>query len=141
MIYLVPNISILSFGNGMCSVIQKMQQVAYNGGYKNEFMIIALAAVVILLSILVLVKERREIKIYAQAGWHIAFACGIANGIVNLLVMILSAMMPVSVMFPMISAGGIIITYLISRFFYKEKLTKDQFVGFLVGITSIVFMS
>ena len=29
--------------------------------------------------------------------------------------------MPVSLMFPMISAGGIIITYLVSRFFYKEK--------------------
>ena len=133
---------ILAFvGNGMCSVFQKMEQVAFDGRYKNEFMMIALAGVVVILSVLVLTKERHEIKIYAKAGWHIAIACGIANGVVNLFVMILSNLMPVSVMFPLVSAGGIIITYLISRFFYKEKLTKTQFVGFLIGIASVIFLS
>lgn len=133
---------ILAFvGNGMCSVFQKMEQVAFDGRYKNEFMMIALAGVVVILSVLVLTKERHEIKIYAKAGWHIAIACGIANGVVNLFVMILSNLMPVSVMFPLVSAGGIIITYLISRFFYKEKLTKTQFVGFLTGIASVIFLS
>ena len=78
---------------------------------------------------------------YVKAGWHLAVACGIANGIVNLFVMGLSNMMPVSVMFPIILAGGIIITYIISRFFYKEKLTKVQFIGFLTGIASVVFLS
>lgn len=133
---------VLAFaGNGMCSVVQKMQQVAFDGAYKNEFMIIALLIVTLLLGVFVLAKERKEIKVYAKAGWHIAIACGIANGAVNLFVMILSNLMPVSVMFPMISAGGIIITYLFSRFVYREKLTKLQFVGFLTGIASVIFMS
>lgn len=128
-------------GNGMCSVVQKMQQVAFNGAYKNEFMILALAMVVLILSLFVIIKERKEIKVFAKSGWHLALACGVANGIVNLFVMILSGIMPVSLMFPMISAGGIIITYLASRFFYKEKLTKTQFVGFIIGIVSVVFLN
>lgn len=133
---------ILAFvGNGMCSVFQKMQQVEFSGAYKNEFMIIALLVVTLLLGIFVWAKERKDIKVYAKAGWHIAIACGIANGAVNLFVMILSNLMPVSVMFPMISAGGIIITYIVSRFYFKEKLTRLQFVGFLTGIASVIFLS
>ena len=65
----------------------------------------------------------------------------LVNGVVNLFVMILSGIMPVSIMFPMVSAGGIIVTYLVSRFYYKEKLTKMQFAGFLTGLASIVFLN
>lgn len=128
-------------GNGMCSVVQKMQQVAFDGDYKNEFMILALAIVVIFLSMLTLKKERKEIKVFAKSGWHLALICGVMNGIVNLFVMILSNIMPLSLMFPMISAGGIVITYIVSRFFYKEKLTKMQFAGFVIGIVSVVFLN
>ena len=63
------------------------------------------------------------------------------NGTVNMLVMVLSGMIAVSIMFPMISAGGIIITYIVSKVFYKEKLTKTQFAGFLAGVASIVFLN
>ena len=128
-------------GNGMCSVVQKMQQTAFGGAFKNEFMILALAIVVIFLGILTFKRERKEIKVLAKSGWYLAFPCGIANGMVNLLVMILSNIMPVSLMFPMISAGGIVVTYFVSRFFYKEKLTKMQLVGFIFGIISVVFLN
>ena len=129
------------FGNGMCSVVQKMQQVKFEGSYKNEFMIVALAMVTVFLGVLAFVRERKEIKSYAKAGWHMALLCGIVNGVVNLFVMILSGIMPVSIMFPMVSAGGIIVTYLVSRFYYKEKLTKTQFLGFIIGIASVVFLN
>ena len=134
--------SMLAFvGNGMSSVIQKMQQKAFDGAFKNEFMILSLAIVTAVIAVFVAVNERQNIKTYAKAGWHLAILCGIANGIVNLFVMILSGIMPVSVMFPMISAGGIIVTYLVSRFFYNEILTKAQFIGFIIGIASVIFLS
>ena len=55
--------------------------------------------------------------------------------------MILSGKMPVSLMFPLISAGGLIVTYIVSRFFYKEKLTKIQFIGFIFGLMAVVFLN
>lgn len=134
-------ILIATVTNGMCSVSQKMQQVAYNGAYKNEFMILALGIVVVFLGIMMWIKERGEIRTYAKYGWHLALICGIMNGIVNLLVMVLSGSMPASVMFPLISAGGIIITYIVSKWFYKEQLTKAQFWGFVLGIGSVVFLN
>lgn len=133
---------ILSFvGNGMCTVVQKMQQVASDGAYKNEFMIVALAVVTVVMLVMSLAKERKDIKAYAKAGWHLALLSGLLNGMVNLLVMILSGKMAVSLMFPLISAGGLVVTYLVSRFCYKEKLTKVQFVGFILGLASVVFLN
>lgn len=128
-------------GNGMCTVVQKMQQVASNGAYKNEFMIVALAIVTIVMLIMTLFTERKDIKLYARSGWHWALICGFLNGIVNLFVMILSGRMPVSLMFPLISAGGLVVTYIASRFFYKEKLTRVQFVGFVFGLAAVVFLN
>ena len=128
-------------GNGMCSVIQKKQQMKFEGNYKGEFMIEALVMVAILLGIFAVVYERKNGKTYIKKGWVLAILCGIMNGIVNLFVMILTARMPVSLMFPLISAGGIVVTYLVSRTIYKENLTKPQFIGFLLGIGAIIFLN
>lgn len=128
-------------GNGMCSVVQKMQQVAFEGAGKNELMIGALSVVVVLLGLLTLTRERKELKENLKAGWYLAPLCGIANGLVNLLVMVLSGRMPVSLMFPLISAGGLILTFFFARFVYKEKLTKLQLLGFLFGLASVVLLN
>ena len=133
---------ILTFvGNGMCSVVQKMQQGASGGAYKNEFMIVALAIVSVVMLIMTLCKERKSVKRYARCGWYLAVVCGVLNGGVNLFVMILSGRMPVSLMFSLISAGGLLVTYIVSKFLYKETLTKTQFVGFLFGLSAVVFLN
>ena len=128
-------------GSGMCSVVQKMQQVAFDGAYKNEFMIVALAIVTVVMLVMSLWKERKGIRQYAVTGWYWAILCGALNGMVNLFVMILSGRMPVSLMFPGICAGGLVLTYLASKFIYKEALTKTQFVGFLLGSAAIIFLN
>ncbi len=134
-------VTLAFIGNGMCSVAQKMQQVASGGAYKNEFMIIALIFVAIGMGICSLKSERAMAKEYAKNAWYVAALTGIFNGIVNLFVMILSGIMPVAVMFPLISAGGIILTYVISRFIYKEKLSKLQLTGFVLGVVSVILLN
>ena len=128
-------------GNGMCSVIQNMEQVAFDGAYKNEFMILALTMMTGVMVILTLTTEYRQLKPCIRSGWYQPLICGVLNGLVNLLVMVLSARMPVSIMFPSISAGGQVATYLASRFFYREKLTKLQFIGFVLGVLSVIILN
>lgn len=118
-----------------------MQQVAFQGAYKNEFMIAALAMVFAALLTMTLLKERKEVKVYARAGAHLALICGLLNGTVNLFVMILSGRMPVSLMYPLMSAGRLMVTYLVSRFLYKETLSKTQFIGFLAGLGAVVCLN
>ena len=132
----------LSFlGNGMCSVFQKMQQVAFDGGYKNEFMIVALLIVSVTMTMCTLFSEKRNIAVCIKKGWYYGLVWGLANGMVNLFVMVLSAKMPVSVMFPLISAGELVLTFFVSRYLYKEGLSKKQLVGFVFGILSVIFLN
>lgn len=134
--------ALLTFiGNGMCSVVQKMQQDVFDGAYKNEFMIVAYVLAAVAFVILALCKERKTMAHTAKTAWHLAILCGAMNGMVNLFILILQGRMPLSVMFPLVSAGGIVVTYLISKFVYKEKLTALQFVGFLLGIASVVLLN
>ncbi len=67
---------------------------------------------------------------------------GVFNGVVNMLTMAVTfAGVSKSLMFPLVSAGGIVLTWVISPFFYKEKLTTKQNIGMVLGVISIVFLN
>ena len=128
-------------GNGMCSTIGKIQQVASGGKYKSELMISALLIVALMLLPVSVFSEKNKIKTSIKSGWCWAGTCGIANGITNLIVLILVGKMPVSLVFPVISAGSIVLSSLVAVLLYKEKLTKIQFIGVAIGVASIVFLN
>ena len=134
-------VSLAFLGNGMCSISQKAQQDAFSGAGKNELMIIALAIVVVVNSIFALLTERNQIMTYVKKGWLNGFLGGAFNGVVNLFVMFLVGRMPASVVFPLISGGGIVFTHIISKMFYKENLSRQQTIGFILGIASIVLLN
>lgn len=127
-------------GNGMCSTIQKMQQSALEGGYKSEFMIIALAISAVALVIAALINKE-DIRVSPLPCVGFAVITGVANGIVNLLVMVLTGMMNNSILFPSISAGGIVLGFILAIFLYKEKLSPLQIVGYVIGTASVVLLN
>ena len=128
-------------GNGGCTIIQKAQQLACDGAYKNEFMFIAslLAGVVLLIG--AAFAERKSMLAHLKHGALWFGICGATNGFMNLLVMILAKELAASVMFPVISAGGIVLTFFVSVFFYKERLSKWQIIGVVLGAVSVVLLN
>jgi multidrug transporter EmrE-like cation transporter len=128
------------FGNGICTTIQNAYAKTASGG-TSEFMIIALLTVFLVLVCAVSISERGTVKLSLKGGWYFMVICGLANGAVNLFVILLSPLMDSSVMFPLISAGGIVLTSLVSIFFYREKLSVRQYIGMVLGIASIVFLN
>ena len=128
-------------GNGGCSTVQKIQQVNCHGQYKSEFMMIAYLISVVVLLVMAICSERKQVVREIKDGWIFWLMCGLGNGLVNFLVLILTNRMPSSVMFPLISAGGILATFLVSLFIYKEKLSKFQNVGLVLGIISVIFLN
>ncbi len=128
-------------GNGMCSVTQKMCQQAFGDTYSNEFMMVALGISFVASFTIGLATSRRDTLIHLKHGVIPAGVCGILNGAVNLFVMILNGVFNASMMFPLISAGGIIIVYFLSKWLYKEQLSSLQTVGLLVGIVSVVLLN
>ncbi len=128
-------------GNGLCSTIQPAAVAAFTTEYSDEFMIVALLVVTVIMLCMAFFTEKKDIVPCTKKGWYWMALCGIANGVVNLLVIVLSTRMNSSLMFPIISAGGIILTWVVSRFFYKEKLSLGQNVALVLGIASVVLMN
>lgn len=133
---------VLAFvGNGLCTTVQNIQQKVFNGAYKAQFMSIALFFVVVVLLLIAIFKERKCMLSVIKKGSSEFLICGIANGLCNFLVMVMVLRMPASIMYPLISACSIILTYFISKFWFKEKLTLTQNIGFIFGVVSVVFLN
>lgn len=134
-------ITVAFVGNGACSTVQKAEQMRFDGLYKNEFMMVALAMSFAVLFVSALAKEGRTFLAHARKGALQYLLCGTANGAVNLVVLMLSLRMAASVMFPIISAGGILASSLLSVTVYKEKLSRTQWLGVLLGVFAIVALN
>jgi multidrug transporter EmrE-like cation transporter len=133
---------VLAFlGSGLCSTFQQMQQKVQNQQYKNEFMIVALSVVIVSLLVMSLIKECREMGTLFKQGWWLGAIGGSMNGMINLFVMILGGLMPVSAMFSVISGGGLVFTFLLSLTIYKEKLSLRQYIGFALGVASVILLN
>jgi len=127
--------------NGICTTVQKVQQLNFNGAYKNEFMATAMLIAAATVAVFMFIRERDCIVPCLKCGWLYSASNGIANGFMNMLVMVLGLRMAASVIFPLISAGGILATAAVAIFFYKEKLSKAQITGVFLGILAIIFLN
>lgn len=128
-------------GNGICTTAQKVQQMEQNKAYKNEFMAIALFLVTIVCLIFAIIYHKKDFKpVFTKPIIILPIICGVANAVVNYLVMVLSRL-PASLLFPVISAGGIILTGIISLTIYRERFTKQQILGMILGIASVVCLN
>lgn len=126
--------------NGMCSTIQKMQQLAFEEKYKTEFMIIALAISSTVLFIAALC-DRKTFKSEFMGCIPLGALSGLANGVTNYLVMVLTGLIPTALLFPIISAGGIVLGFILAVTIYKERLSKTQLVGYFLGTASVVLLN
>lgn len=128
-------------GNGVCSTVQKLQQLASGGRYKNELMILALLITIVVMALLSGITERKNALTQLKQGLGYYTVCGLSNGVTNYLTLVLANRMPASVMFPVISAGGVVLAALIAIFVYKEKLQPQQWLGMLLGTLAVIALN
>lgn len=127
------------FGNGMCSTVQKAQQIAFDGGYKNELMIMALMMCAGILFIISLIN--RESFKGAAPCVGIGVLNGAANGGVNLMVLVLTGVIPNAILFPSVSAGGVVLGFVMATVIYKERLSPIQLIGYAMGTVSVILLN
>ncbi len=137
----IVHVSISFLTNGFCSIIQKQQQNRFNGAYNGSFMIIALFAVTVALLTIGIIFERESIKDAFKSGVVYGGLCGICNGANNYLVMLSLSVMATSVFFPILTAGQLILTFMISAVFYREKFGPNKLVGLFCGIAALILLN
>jgi len=134
---------ILAFvGNGMCATVQKLTP-HYLGEDINQnlYMIAALGLSTVVLIIASFLTKEEGLKDTLKVGAPLSLLCGLFNGAVNYLVIFLNPHIPASVMFPVLSAGEIILIVPYSLLVRREKFTPAQWVGFAVGVVSVVLLN
>ena len=137
-------VTLAFLGNGMCSTVQTAKQDFYGNDGNNVFMIVALAIVVflLLLATFSFKHQRIYIKETASKSWLLACLCGAANGLTNFFVMFLNAnKFPASVLFPVVSGGGLLMIFLWSVLVKKERFTVPQYIGYALGVVSLVLLN
>ncbi|MBP3692710.1 MAG: DMT family transporter [Clostridia bacterium] len=133
---------IISFiGNGVCSTVQRVQAINFNGEYKNEFMIIAYGITLAAIFIIAVFTEKKDILSNLKNGLAYFSVGGLCNGVLNYLSLIMALTIPAAIMFPVRSAAGVILNTLISVFCFKEKLSAFQLIGIAIGTASIVVLN
>jgi drug/metabolite transporter (DMT)-like permease len=98
-------------------------------------------ASLLLLGISFFSKERKEWRSCCRVGIPLALLSGLMNGASNALVIYLNQHLPASVMFPVISAGGIILIMPYSIGVCHERFSKQQWLGFAAGVASVILLN
>lgn len=135
-----------SFGamtmSGVLGILQKVHQTSAHKGELNSFLVLALSGA-LLLSLLLAFLFRGERENVAFTGGLTAAAliCGVIFGGANILNLKLSGLVPATVQFPLVNGGTIILTAVMGRIVYRERLTWRKRAGILVGILAIYIIS
>lgn len=125
--------------NGISSVIQKLHQLDFPKAYRFTFMSSAMLVCALSFALICIFKNALFVK--PQKPDYTGGASGVLNGLANFFTLWLAGISFSVILFPLISASTMLATLLVGKFFFKEKLTKFQIIGFLFGITSVVLLN
>ena len=134
-------VSLLFVSNGMCAVLMRMQQNIFMGEFDSSFMIISLIIAVIFLLILSIIKDGKACFRTLKTGWLLCTLCGGCNGTANYFGLLCLMMIPGVVYYPLTASGGLILSYIFSVTIFKEKFTKNQIIGFILDILSMILIN
>ena len=135
--------SIAFITNGFCCIFQTMQQKAYGGKNGSEMMILALILAVFIVLFATLLTERKNIPSATKSALTWGTPAGVMVAMNNFLVMLFTGrnLMPVAIFFPVVSGGGLLMVFLWSVLIKKEKFTVPQYIGYALGVVSIVLLN
>lgn len=128
-------------GNAGCTIIQRTQQMAFDGKYGNMLMMIATLFGLIFFLVMFLRADKKDASFVLKKSYF-PVATGIGNLLLNVFVMLLAtSALSSSLIYPTISIGGLIIVTLFSLFAFRERLRASQWVGVALGVISVLLLS
>lgn len=141
------------FATGAIGILQKLHQSSAYKGELTAFLIIAFAFSFVFsagnIAVLKLKMPKTEssdklvfhkkksplpllVALFVVAGVGIAL-----NNMINLH---LSGTVPSAIFFPIVNGGGLILTTLVSVFFFRERLTRIQWLGISLGFVATMLL-
>jgi drug/metabolite transporter (DMT)-like permease len=135
-------VALMFFGNAGCSIVQKTQQMAYDGKYGNFLMFTAMIIGLATCAVLYWRDDKSESKEILKTSWWLPVVAGVANVLLNLAVMYMatSELSP-SLIYPVLAVGSLIVTTVFSTVAFKEKMRWWQWIGVGLGMVATAILS
>lgn len=129
-------------GNAGCSIVQKTQQMKFDGEHGNMLMLFATGISTVFCLIQYLRSDKTDSKAILKTSAPFPIASGACNVLLNLFVMLLatSTISP-SLIYPVLAVGGLAITSVFSAVVFKDKLAWWQWLGIAVGAVAVTLLS
>ena len=125
-------------GSGITAIIQKVHQ---HSEFKHELKVFLMytfifcSAFSYILSKITRSKNNTSIKVGKRLT--ISVVSGLFVGLLNIFNLMLAGKIPAVILFPVYNVGGMIITGVAGAIIFKEKNTKKQIIGFIIGCVAI----
>ena len=133
---------------GSIGVMQKIHQTSEHKGEIGAFLLIAFSVSALFSFLMIpysLKKENcrlslRENGASAAPLWLYSLVCGAGIAFCNHYNMYLSGVIESVILFPVLNGGSMILTAAAGLIFYKERLTRAQTVGMILGVIAILLL-
>lgn len=130
---------------GLVGICQQLHQNSEFAGELEGFLLWTfLFSTVMFLGLFFVMPKRERQK---ESGYRLktpftifALLSGVAIGAINQINLYLSGRMPSVIFFPIVSGGVIILSGLAAILIFREKLTKKQQAGLLLGMASVLLL-
>ena len=133
---------ILFLGNSCCTIVQKTQQIDFDGQYGSFMMMIATGLGVISTAFLYLKGDRSQEKTLLKESWYFPVLAGVLNALLNLFIILLATTsLSPNLIYPVLSIGSLMLVTGFSAFVFKEKMQWWQWIGVGIGIIAIALLS
>lgn len=131
---------------GSIGIMQKFHQSSVHNDELSEFLIIAfLVSTIFSYGMYWWYSKKKNIPksisfSFKSTTFIMAVVSGIFIALANQINLYLSGVMSSAIFFPVVNGGGLILTTIVAIAFFKEKLSKKQWVGLIIGVIAILLL-
>ena len=122
--------------------VDVMQKVHQTGAHKDElgvFLVIAFVVSALFSYMLCLISHAHPRQKAKNFVW-VSLVCGAAFVLVNQINMYLASAMPAIIFYPVVNGSGMILTTAAGLLLWKEKLSRRQTAGLVLGGIAIILL-
>lgn len=125
--------------NGLLAVMPRVYYQAAPGGSATLLMACGFLAA----SVLCVIQKDfwRKGQHIGKSAWLPILGIAIGTAMGNLTTTYLAARIPNTILFPLVCGGLVVVSTIVSRVFFKEKLSKGGMIGLFIGLLAVVFIN